>query len=104
MNSSGWKANNGTFRAGYLQQLEKMIETKLPGCGLRAQPHIESRVKILKRQYFALVEMLGSSASGFGWNDKDKCIVCDNQIFAEWVKVILFLDIKFIYFNDLSLI
>ncbi|XLU75151.1 hypothetical protein S245_034204, partial [Arachis hypogaea] len=49
-----------------------------------ANPHIESRVKLLKRQYFAIVEMMGTAGSGFGWNDKDKMIVVERQIFNEW--------------------
>lgn len=33
------------FKNGYLQQLENMLEVKLPGCGLKASPHIKSKVK-----------------------------------------------------------
>ncbi|KGN61713.1 hypothetical protein Csa_006361 [Cucumis sativus] len=43
----GWRADNGTFKIGYLVQL---------------------RVKILKKQYTAIVEMMGPTYSGFGWN------------------------------------
>ncbi|XLU41703.1 hypothetical protein S245_036517, partial [Arachis hypogaea] len=49
-----------------------------------ANPHIESRVKLLKRQYFTIVEMMGTTGSGFGWNDKEKMIVVERQIFNEW--------------------
>ncbi|RYR20060.1 hypothetical protein Ahy_B03g065145 [Arachis hypogaea] len=52
-----------------------MFHEKIPGCDLKDNPHIESRVKLLKRQYFAIVEMMGTTGSGFGWNDKDKMIV-----------------------------
>ncbi|XVF72578.1 hypothetical protein PTKIN_Ptkin12aG0132200 [Pterospermum kingtungense] len=68
-----WKGDNGTFKVGYLAQLEKMIETKLPEAQLKANPHIESRVKTLKKQYNAIFEML-TIGSGFGWNDVDKCL------------------------------
>ena len=68
-------------------QLEKWMEEKLPGCGLKSSPHIESRVKHLKRQYNAIQEMLGPQASGFGWNDKDKCIICEESVFNDWIKV-----------------
>ena len=43
-----WRADNGTFRSGYLQQLKKLMEEKLHGCGLKATPHIEYRIKLLK--------------------------------------------------------
>ena len=64
-----------------------MIIEKLPRCGLKASPHIESKVKVLKKHYFAIVEMMGPTACGFGWNDKDKMIVVEKEIFKEWVKV-----------------
>ncbi|KAK2639726.1 hypothetical protein Ddye_027521 [Dipteronia dyeriana] len=82
-----WKADNGTFKPGFLQQIEKMMSDKIPGCGLRAQPHIDSRIKLLKKQYHAISEMLGPSASGFGWNDDLKCVVVEKNVFDEWVKV-----------------
>ena len=83
-----WKSEGtGQFKSGYLKELEKMLEVKMPGCGLKASPHIESRVKLLKKQYGAIVEMLGPRASGFGWDDKEKRIVVEREIFNEWVKV-----------------
>ncbi|XP_024029924.1 uncharacterized protein LOC21412682 [Morus notabilis] len=30
--------------------------------------------------------MLGPAGSGFGWNDKDKCVVVEKDVFDEWVK------------------
>ncbi|KAB2607171.1 ATPase WRNIP1 [Pyrus ussuriensis x Pyrus communis] len=45
-----------------------MMEAKLPGCGLKAFPHIESRIKMLKAKYFALTELL--ALSGFEWNEE----------------------------------
>ncbi|KAK1555261.1 hypothetical protein Q3G72_024090 [Acer saccharum] len=38
-----------------------MMEAKLPNCGLKASPHIESRVKTLKAKYCALHELLSQS-------------------------------------------
>ena len=63
------------------------MEDKLPGCGLRATPHIESRIKLLKKQYNVIAEMLGPNCSGFGWDDRNKCVTCDEKTFKEWVKV-----------------
>ena len=92
-----WKCENGTFKSGYAKQLEKMIDEKLPRCGLKATPHIESRVKMLKKHYFAIVEMMGPAASGFGWNDKDKMIVVEREIYKEWVKVKSLLSLVQVY-------
>ncbi|KAJ6828124.1 ribose-5-phosphate isomerase [Iris pallida] len=40
----------------------------------------------MKKQYCAIAEMLGPNASGFGWNDELKCVMCDKDIFQDWVK------------------
>jgi len=34
--------------------------------------------------------MLSPAGSGFGWNDKDKCVVVEKDVFDEWVKVSIF--------------
>ncbi|XP_038981116.1 uncharacterized protein LOC120110364 [Phoenix dactylifera] len=86
VNRKGWRGDNETFRSGYLQQLERLMEEKLPGCGLRATPHIESWVKLLKKQYNAVTEMLETNCSGFGWDDINKCVTCEVDTFKEWVK------------------
>ncbi|KAK2663366.1 hypothetical protein Ddye_001940 [Dipteronia dyeriana] len=63
-----------------------MLSDKISGCGLKAQPHIDSCIKLLKKQYHAIPDMLGPSASGFGWNDDLKCVVVEKNVFDEWVK------------------
>ncbi|XP_061353268.1 uncharacterized protein LOC133298041 [Gastrolobium bilobum] len=65
-----WKGDNN-FRPSFASHLEKMIQAKIPSCPLKANPHTTSRIKLLKKHYNAICEMIGpNSGSGFGWNDK----------------------------------
>ncbi|XVF46036.1 hypothetical protein PTKIN_Ptkin02bG0255900 [Pterospermum kingtungense] len=73
-----WKGDNGAFRVGYLNQLEKMMESRLPDSKLKAIPYIESRVKLMKKQYNAIAEML-TVGSGFGWNNMEKCVTASKR-------------------------
>ncbi|KAK9665979.1 hypothetical protein RND81_14G150900 [Saponaria officinalis] len=82
----GWKADNGQFKNGAYAKIETLMEQKLPGSGKKAKPHIESRVKTLRKHYDAIVEMLSPQASGFGWNDEQKFVTCDQSVWETWVK------------------
>ena len=42
---------------------------------------------MLKKHYFAIVEMMGPTSSGFGWNDKDKMILVEKDNYKECMKV-----------------
>ncbi|KAI9101412.1 hypothetical protein K1719_023894 [Acacia pycnantha] len=56
-------ADNG-FKSGYANALQTMMEAKLPGCGIKATPHITSRLKILKRLWQTAYDIIyGPNAS-----------------------------------------
>ncbi|KAF7801913.1 Myb/SANT-like domain containing protein [Senna tora] len=99
-----YKQENGQFKPGFYLQVEKLFELKLPRCGLKAHPHIDGRLRLLKKQHCAIVEML--AASGFGWNDKDKCVAFDKDVFDDWTKVhknaIGLRNKEFPHFDDLT--
>ncbi|KAJ9693086.1 hypothetical protein PVL29_011998 [Vitis rotundifolia] len=78
------KCDNG-FKPGAFLQVEKMLEEKLPNSGLKASPHIESRVKTLKKQFNAIMDML-THGSGFSWDNAKKMVLCDQDVFEGWVK------------------
>ncbi|POO03065.1 hypothetical protein TorRG33x02_011260 [Trema orientale] len=76
-NEGKYKAE-GNFKVNHLTTIERYLEIYLSGCGLKAKPHIESRMKTLKAQFCTVYEMLtGPNCSGFRW-DADM-----NLIYAE---------------------
>lgn len=85
MNSSGWKVDTG-HKSGYLSYIEKEMAKKLPNSDLKADPHIKSKVKILKKQLSYILE-IQQYGSGFGWDDELKMVTGDKETFMEWAKV-----------------
>ncbi|KAL0553708.1 hypothetical protein IC582_007611 [Cucumis melo] len=71
VNVGGWRFDNETFRPGYLNQLARMMAFKIPGCNIHAST-IDSRIKLMKRMFYALLEMCG--------------LMCKKEVFDNWVK------------------
>lgn len=42
-------------------------------------------------------EMLGSVASRFGWDNMNKCVTCDIEVWNGWLKVSFFLIFLILY-------
>ena len=81
-----WKGDNGTFGSGYLSQLEKMLEKELSESNIKADPHIKSTIRLLKRQYNVICEII-TTGSGFKWNDQEKCVTASKDVFDGWVRI-----------------
>ncbi|KAL5789535.1 hypothetical protein ACOSQ2_004423 [Xanthoceras sorbifolium] len=75
--ASGARADCGSFKSGTLKNMETQLAIVLPNCGLKANPHIESKLKFWKKQYGVVYDMLNTS--GFGWNDVRKCVEVDSD-------------------------
>ncbi|KAL8161624.1 hypothetical protein V2J09_013113 [Rumex salicifolius] len=78
-----WKGESG-FKSGYMNKLKEMISKNLPTCGLKAEPHIDSRLKHWLEKYYTMAEMLG--ISGFGWDDVKNVLQVERTVFDEWIK------------------
>ena len=88
VDDSKWRGDNGTFKSRYLNQLEKMLQKELLESNIKVDPHIESRVRLLKRQYNTICEMI-TIGSGFRWNDQEKCVTASKDVFDDWIRVSL---------------
>ncbi|KAL3638032.1 hypothetical protein CASFOL_018480 [Castilleja foliolosa] len=75
-----WKSENG-FKNGYMNRLEETLVEKIPNCGLKAEPHIESRLKHWSEKYCAMAEMLGNS--GFNWDSERKVLQVEKLVYDE---------------------
>ncbi|KAL0454535.1 UNVERIFIED_CONTAM: hypothetical protein Slati_0792700 [Sesamum latifolium] len=81
----GWKYENG-FRTGFLSQLEMYMLKQFPSCGLKAIPHINSKLHVWKKYYKSLENMM--SRSGFAWDEARSMVtVDDNSAWEEYVKI-----------------
>ncbi|KAL2934228.1 U5 small nuclear ribonucleoprotein 40 kDa protein [Bienertia sinuspersici] len=78
-----WKCENG-FRNGYMIRLEEVISKAMPGCGLKATPHIDSRLKTLVSKFRAILAML--ETSGFKWDDERQMISVERTVYEEYCK------------------
>ncbi|KAL3737794.1 hypothetical protein ACJRO7_019335 [Eucalyptus globulus] len=67
----GMKADNG-FKSGYMVMLEKWFEEKFPHSGIKGNPHIESKMKNLKKLYNQIYDL--RNQSGFGWDHEKHCV------------------------------
>nr|KJB11808.1 hypothetical protein B456_002G1085002 [Gossypium raimondii] len=66
-NLGTFNADTG-FKAGYLNELEKMLEKALPNAILKAKPNIESRI------------------SGFGWDEHRQLVVAEDAVWDSYLK------------------
>ncbi|KAG8492872.1 hypothetical protein CXB51_010167 [Gossypium anomalum] len=69
------------FKAGYLNELEKMLEKVLPNAMLKAKPNLKSRIRILKRDWSIFYDMLSEKKnnSGFGWDAHRQLVVAEDS-------------------------
>ncbi|KAL5538789.1 hypothetical protein UlMin_043922 [Ulmus minor] len=81
----GSRCDNGTFKSGTMKEIEEAMENLFANSGLKAYPHIENKMRMLKKQYGIVYDMI--SKSGFAWNDTKKCVEVDSdQVWAAYIQ------------------
>ncbi|KAL8499200.1 hypothetical protein ACS0TY_022247 [Phlomoides rotata] len=71
----GWKSENG-FKAGFQRELEKGVRKIFPGTDIVANPHINSKIHVWKKEYGVLSDL--QSKSGIGWNSTTSMLEVEN--------------------------
>ncbi|TVU40031.1 hypothetical protein EJB05_13477, partial [Eragrostis curvula] len=84
MTESGWKADTG-HKSGYMTYIEKELAKKFPNANIKADPHVMSQVKKLKKLLSYVLD-IQSNGSGFGWDDERKMVAGDKELFDGWAK------------------
>ncbi|CAI0384232.1 unnamed protein product [Linum tenue] len=77
--------NNGTCKNGVFKELQRMMATKVPGCGLKAKPTIQNMYKKLKHWYHSTVLM--KNQSGFGWDAEKECVSAEKAVWDVFLEV-----------------
>ncbi|KAE8817496.1 hypothetical protein D1007_04923 [Hordeum vulgare] len=79
-----FRADGGAFKNCYTQGIEALLARRLPGRAIRASPHVDSRLKVLKRKFCALKDMLASP--GFSWDASRNVLRCDKHRYDDYCK------------------
>ncbi|KAH6822924.1 hypothetical protein C2S53_002737 [Perilla frutescens var. hirtella] len=79
-------AHNG-FKPGYLNFVEEKLQVALLDSGLKAKPHIESRIKTLKRDFHIVYDILnGPNTSGFGMDPIKTRVTAKKHVWNVYLK------------------
>ncbi|PPS03232.1 hypothetical protein GOBAR_AA17435 [Gossypium barbadense] len=74
------------FKVNYLLKLERMIEKVLPHAMLKAKHNLESRIRILKKDWAIIYGMLSEKDnSGFGWDEHRQIIVVEDEVWESYI-------------------
>ncbi|XP_024029941.1 uncharacterized protein LOC21412590 [Morus notabilis] len=73
----GHRCENGSFKPGTNLIIEKALTDTFPTCGLKSTPHIDSKMKVWRKNYSIVFDMV--SKSEFRWNDVHNCVEVDSD-------------------------
>lgn len=87
VNKGAYKAEKG-FKPGWSRSIEKILSKECPTSGLKAKPHIESRYKVLGRDFAVVHDMLaGTATSGFGIHPETGVLTASDDMWDAYLAV-----------------
>ncbi|KAI3807117.1 hypothetical protein L1987_23041 [Smallanthus sonchifolius] len=84
---SNYKSDNG-FKPGFINAVEQQLAILLPEAGIKAKPHIESRIKTMKSDWSVVHDMLSwNNTSGFGWDYNNNMLDAPQPVWQAYIQV-----------------
>ncbi|KAK9093076.1 hypothetical protein Syun_027987 [Stephania yunnanensis] len=86
--SGVYKCDNG-FKPGYSTKVEETLNTTCPNSEIKARPHIESRLKSLKKDWFIVNDMICGirhGTSGFGFDSTSNMVTAPEDVWEDYLK------------------
>ncbi|KAK9160524.1 hypothetical protein Syun_006865 [Stephania yunnanensis] len=86
--SGVYKSDNG-FKPGYLTKVEEALNTTCLNSGIKARPHIESRLKSLKKDWFIVNDMICGirhGTSGFDFDSTSNMVIAPEDVWEDYLK------------------
>nr|GMC80059.1 uncharacterized protein At2g29880-like isoform X2 [Ipomoea batatas] len=81
----GTKNADTGFKGEFLNELERMLKAKLPTTNIKAKPHIESRIRTLKKDWSIVHDLFTSNNSGFGWDEERKMVTAEDYVWDSYI-------------------
>ncbi|KAK9107656.1 hypothetical protein Syun_023667 [Stephania yunnanensis] len=86
--SGVYKCDNG-FMPGYLIKVEEALKTTCPNSGIKARPHIESKLKSLKKDWFIVNDMICGirhGSSGFDFDSTSNMVTAPEDVWEDYLR------------------
>ncbi|KAK9151230.1 hypothetical protein Syun_009539 [Stephania yunnanensis] len=86
--SGVYKCDNG-FKPGYLNHLEEALKITCSNSGIKARPHIESRQKSSKKDWFIVNDMICGirhGTSGFGFDSTSNMVTAPDDVWEDYLR------------------
>ncbi|CAI9297192.1 unnamed protein product [Lactuca saligna] len=84
---SHFKVESG-IKPGFFGVVETRLVVSLPNSGIKAKPHIKSRIKTLKRDRSVVHDMMSwNNTNGFGWDDQNNMLEAPQSVWQAYAQV-----------------